>query len=52
MRAEGFGYTAYVQTNNFQVSAQPKRSEEVAFKRKHGYSFAKNICSRRTFNRG
>jgi hypothetical protein len=49
MRAQGFEYTAYVQTQNFQIPAQAKRGEEVAFKRKHGYSFAENMAQQGNF---
>jgi hypothetical protein len=43
MRAEGFAYTPYVQTSNFRIPPQPKRGEEVAFKRKNGYGFANSM---------
>jgi hypothetical protein len=49
MRAQGFEYTAYVQSQNFQIPAQAKRGEEVAFKRKHGYSFAENMAQQGNF---
>ena len=43
MRDEGFRYVAYVQKDNWPTVEVPKRGEEVAFKRKHGYNYAENL---------
>jgi hypothetical protein len=39
MRAQGFEYTPFIQQGTFSLPPQPKRGEEVAYKRKYGYNF-------------
>jgi hypothetical protein len=43
MRAQGFEYTPSVQYSSFTIPPQPKKGEEVAHKRKHGYNFAASM---------